>query len=67
MAKQKERQAQKKAENLSDRDVVKVVLREMKEAVPEIERRIMEREATAMELRFEAPRTSDIIKRKEES
>ena len=64
MAKRTARQVDKKAASLSDREVVEIVLREMKEAVPEIERRVMEREAMTAEARFEAPRASDFTKRK---
>ena len=67
MAKRTARQVDKKAGSLSDREVVEVVLREMKEAIPEIEMRVTEREAMAMESRFEAPRASDFTKRKDES
>ena len=67
MAKRPTRQADNKAGKLSDCEVVDVVLKEMKKAVPVIERRVMEREAIAMELRFEAPRASDVIKRKDEN
>lgn len=57
--------AARQADKLSDCEVVDVVLKEMQKAVPEIERRVMEREAIAMELRFEVPRASDVIKRKD--
>lgn len=67
MAKRAARPADKKVGKLSDCEVVDVVLKEMQKAVPEIERRVMEREAIAMELRFEAPRASDVIKRKDVS
>ena len=67
MAKRRVRQAGKQERKLSDREVVDVVLREMKEAVPEIERRVTEREAMAAESRFEAPRASDFTKRKNDT
>ena len=67
MAKGAARPSDKKVGQLPDRDTVDVVLKEMQKAVPEIERRVLEREAIAMELRFEAPRVSDVIKRKDES
>ena len=67
MAKRTVRQVDKKADSLSDRQVLEVVLREMKEAVPEIERRVMEREAMTAESRFAAPKASDFTKRKDES
>ena len=67
MEKRTVRQVDKKADSLSDRQVLEVVLREMKEAVPEIERRVMEREAMTAESRFAAPKASDFTKRKDES
>ena len=67
MAKRRVRQVGKQESKLSDREVVDVVLREMKEAVPEIERRVTEREAMAAESRFEAPRASDFAKRKNDT
>ena len=67
MGERRVRQAGKVGEKLSDHEVVEVVLREMKEAVPEIERRVTEREAMAAKSRFEAPRTSDFTTRKDES
>ena len=57
----------RKAGKLSDSEMVEIVLREMKNAVPEIERRVAEREAMAMEARFEAPRASDITTRRDDS
>ena len=56
-----------KAESkLSDDEVVKLALREMKKAVPEIEKRVLERDALAAESRFEAPRTADIAAQKDD-
>ena len=52
--------------NPSNEEVVKLALREMKKAVPEIERRVLERDALAAESRFEAPRSVDIIARKDD-
>ena len=51
---------------LSNDEVVKLALREMKKAVPEIERRVLERDALAAESRFEAPRTADIAAQKDD-
>ena len=51
---------------LSNDQVVKLALREMKKAVPEIEKRVLERDALAAESRFEAPRAADITARKED-
>ena len=48
------------------RQVVNLALREMKNAIPKIERRVMERDALAAESRFEAPRTADITTRKDD-
>ncbi|MCY4484907.1 MAG: hypothetical protein OXC12_18700 [Spirochaetaceae bacterium] len=67
MGKGAARPSDKKVGKLTDCDTVDVVLKEMQKAVPEIERRVLEREAIAMELRFEAPRVSDVIKRKDKS
>lgn len=50
----------------SDDEVVKLALREMKKAVPEIERRVLERDALAAESRFEAPKTADIATKKDD-
>ncbi len=56
-----------KAESkLTDDEVVKLALREMKKAVPEIEKRVLERDALAAESRFEAPKTADIAARKDD-
>ena len=60
------KEAGKPGRKLANEDVVKLALREMKKAVPEIERRVMERDALAAELRFEAPRTADIAARKDD-
>ncbi len=49
----------------NQRDLVSLALREMKNAVPQIERRVMERDALAAESRFEAPRTADITARRD--
>lgn len=49
------------------RQVVNLALREMKNAVPNIERRVLERDALAAEARFEAPRTADITSRKNDN
>ena len=51
---------------LSNEEVVQLALREMKNAVPEIERRVMERDALAAESRFEAPKSADIVRRKDD-
>ena len=40
----------------SHSQVIKLVLHEMEKAVPEIERRVQEREALAAEARFKPPR-----------
>ena len=50
----------------SKRQLVNLALREMKNAVPKIERRVMERDALAAESRFEAPRTAEITTRKDD-
>lgn len=47
------------------RQVVNLALREMRKAVPEIEERVRERDALAAESRFQAPRTSEITRRKD--
>lgn len=62
MAKRKRDTGRTKKE-LSNDEVVELALREMKEAVPEIERRVLERDALAAESRFEAPRSADIAAR----
>lgn len=48
------------------RQVVNLALREMRNAVPKIERRVRERDSLAAESRFEAPRTSDISTREDD-
>ncbi|MDE0006440.1 MAG: hypothetical protein OXQ29_27435 [Rhodospirillaceae bacterium] len=58
--------AGKPGRKLPNEEVVELALREMKKAVPEIERRVLERDALAAESRFEAPRTSDIAKRNDD-
>ena len=50
----------------TNRQVVNLALQEMKNAVPKIERRVMERDALAAESRFEAPRTADITTREDD-
>ena len=54
----------KAARKPTNRQVVNLALREMRKAVPEIEERVKQRDALAAESRFEAPRTSEITKRK---
>lgn len=56
----------KAGSRLTKRQVVNLALREMRNAVPKIERRVRERDALAAESRFEAPRTSDITTRKDD-
>lgn len=55
-----------KASKPTNRQVVNLALREMRKAVPEIEERVKERDALAAESRFEAPRTSEINRRKDD-
>ena len=57
---------EKPSKKLSDEQVVKLALREMKKAVPEIEKRVMKRDALAAESRFEAPKSADIVERKDD-
>lgn len=66
MTKRRVKETGKPGKRLPDDEVVKFALREMKKAVPEIERRVMERDALAAESRFEAPRTADITARKDD-
>ena len=56
----RKKEGRKAASNPTRRQVVNLALREMKNAVPNIERRVRERDALAAESRFEAPRTADI-------
>ena len=56
----------KAARKPTNRQVVDLALREMRKAVPEIEERVRRRDALAAESGFEAPRTSEITKRKGE-
>ena len=49
----------------TNRQLVNLALREMRKAVPEIEERVKQRDALAAESRFEAPRTSEITRRKD--
>ena len=56
----------KGARKPTNRQVVNLALREMRKAVPEIEERVKQRDALAAESRFEAPRTSEITKRKDD-
>lgn len=65
MAKGGTKRSRKAGSELTDRQVVNLALREMKNAVPEIERRVMQRDAIAAESRFEPPRTADITTRKD--
>ena len=58
--------AGKAQKSLTKRQVVNLALREMRNAVPNIERRVMERDALAAESRFEAPRTADITTREDD-
>lgn len=64
MAKGGSKRGGKAGSKLTNRQVVNLALREMKNAVPKIERRVMERDALSAESRFEAPRTADITTRK---
>ena len=61
----REKRGSKAASKLTKRQVVNLALREMRKAVPEIEERVRERDALAAESRFEAPRTSEITRRKD--
>ena len=56
----------KPEKKLSSEQVVKLALREMKNAVPEIEKRVMKRDAIAAESRFEAPRSAEIVRWKDD-
>lgn len=56
----------KAARKPTNRQLVNLALREMRNAVPEIEERVKQRDALAAESRFEAPRTSEITKRKDD-
>ena len=51
MEKQTTKHVDKKEHKLSDQETLKVVLKEMKEAVPEIEKRVKEQEARVIEKR----------------
>ena len=67
MAERHKKRADTQKSNKPDNEMVEVVLRQMKMAVPEIEKRVMEREALVAESRFEAPKTADFAIRKEDS
>ena len=58
--------SEKPRKKLSNEEVVQLALREMKNAVPEIEKRVLERDALAAESRFEAPKSADIAQRKDD-
>ena len=62
----KEKGGGKPKKKLSNEQVVKLALREMKNAVPEIEKRVMKRDALAAESRFEAPRSAEIVQWKDD-
>lgn len=49
---------------MSNDEIVSFTVQEIKKAVPDIEKRLMEREALVAESRFESPRAADIVTRK---
>ena len=66
MGKRGVKQSEEWEGRLADGKVVDVALREMKLAVPKIERRVMERETLTAEWRFKVPKARDLSVEKDD-
>lgn len=67
MGKRPLKQSDKWRDRLADQEIVDVALREMKLAIPKIEKRVMEREARAAQWRFRRPKPSTRRTEKDDS